>query len=180
MKVFILALVCALSVFTYTVVAESLTSCLTTRLQKKDEENEQKATIAQTVQFSKLFRAGYLIGTIVINLALVAFVVLMFHFNIIESEQTIIILAVVIGAASVFFNVTTVLFSVKAEYDDEKIIVKRAFRKTKEFYYKDILHYTSSGNLKVQTSQGNFLLFYACEGINALRAVISEKTKKQI
>ena len=66
----------------------------------------------------------------------------------------------------------------KATYDDEKIIFKKIFRKPKAYYFSDITSFTKTGNLKVVTKNGSFMLFNALSGTNSLRQLIAEKTSQ--
>lgn len=76
-----------------------------------------------------------------------------------------------------FYRVLFVFFSI-ATYDDEKITIKKLFSKAKGYYFADIISFTKTGNLKVVTKNGKFMLFNALSGTKSLRQLITGKASQ--
>jgi len=73
---------------------------------------------------------------------------------------------------------------VTAHYDDEKITVKKPFCKAITYRFDEIVDFTTTGNLTVETKTGKFTLFNAMSGTKTLRDVLikkrTEKTENEV
>lgn len=144
---------------------------------KKEKENEEKAKEEHSVHFSKkLARVyiGMLIFLNIIGILIIALPKVITEFLEFNYVATICVWWIPI----IFDDVVACIFSTKATYDDEKIVVKKLFRKPKVYYYSDIISFTKTRNLKVETTKGKFLLFNSLSGTDSLRKVIAEKTSQ--
>ena len=146
-------------------------------LLKREQANEEKAKAENSVYVSKKFGATFvcllvflnIIGILIIALPNVITEILGFNY-----VATICIWWIPI----IFDDIVTYLLFTKTTYDDVKITVKKLFRKPKIYYFNDITYYTRTGNLKVVTSNGSFMLFNMLAGTNGLRQLIAQKTSQ--
>lgn len=142
---------------------------------KREKANEEKAKSEKSVYVSKKFATGFIVLLIFINIigiiiiALPKFISEYLEFNYIA---TICIWWIMI----IFDDIVMYFIFTKVTYDEEKIIVKKLFQKPKVYYYSDITSFTKTGNLKVVTTKGKFLLFNALSGTNSLRQILTNKT----
>ncbi|MDE6585984.1 MAG: hypothetical protein K2K80_04830, partial [Clostridia bacterium] len=141
---------------------------------KREIANEKIAKEEKSVKIDKKFFTVFLSLMIFLNLigvliiALPDFVTEYLEFNYIA---TICVWWIPI----IFDDVVFCLMCTKATYDDEKMIIKKLFRKPKVYYYSDIISFSKTGNLKVTTTKGNFTLFNAFAGTGSLREFIAVK-----
>lgn len=77
----------------------------------------------------------------------------------------------------IFDNIFLYFLFTTVKYDDEKIVVKKVFSKPKEYKYDEITSFSHSGNLRVKTKNGSFILFNAMAGTKSLRETLQAKTK---
>ncbi len=143
---------------------------------KREKANEEKAKSENRVYFSKKMTAFFISILILINITGILIVALpdviteIMGFNYIA---TICVWWIPVILMDIYYSL--ILYT-HAIYDDEKIIVKKIFRKQKTYYFSDIISYTKTGNLKVVTTTGKFTLFNIYAGTNSLRQLIAEKT----
>ena len=145
---------------------------------KREKANEKKAKSENRVYFSKKLAAVLISIMIFINIVGILIIALpdviteIMEFNYIA---TICIWWVPVIFIDIFYPL---ILSTNAIYDDERITVRKLFRKPKVYYYSDITFYTKTGNLKVVTTKGSFTLFNMFAGTNSLRQLIAKKTSQ--
>ena len=145
-------------------------------LLKREKANEEKAKSENRVYFSRKLTALFISILIFINITGILIVALpdvitdIMGFNYIA---TICIWWIPVILMDIYYPL---IIYTHASYDDEKIIIKKIFRKQKIYYFSDIISYTKTGNLKVVTTNGKFTLFNLYAGTNGLRQLIAEKT----
>lgn len=160
--------------FMVSVFAAMIVDLLLPKLKKSEAENERIAKSKKYVKLSKKFFAVFLallsfvniVGVLIIALPDVVTDYLRFNYTV-----TILVwwIPLIFSDAMGYFLFT------KAMYDDEKIVVKKLFFKPKAYYYDDITDFSQSGNLRVVTSKGKFVLFNAFAGTSSLREFIKQK-----
>lgn len=141
---------------------------------KREKTNEDKAKAERKVYINNKLSAVFIallifcniVGILIIALPNVVTEILKFNY-----VTTICVWWIPI----IFDSIVVYIMFTKATYDDEKITIKKLFSKPKVYYFSDIISYTKTGNLKVVTKNGNFLLFNALSGTDSLRQVIEEK-----
>lgn len=75
----------------------------------------------------------------------------------------------------IFNNAILYLLFTEAKYNDKGIFVNKVFSNEKFYKYDDILSYCETGNLKVKTRNGSFVLLNAMAGTNSLRKILKSK-----
>lgn len=76
----------------------------------------------------------------------------------------------------IFNTIILYLMLIEVKYDDEHIIVKKPLLKPKIYKFSEITDFSKTGNLKVKTLKGNFILFKAMAGTQTLREILTSKT----
>lgn len=144
---------------------------------RKEVIDEIKANASKTVQLNGPLKLLFIVLLIIVNI----FGVLATAFPdfITQKMEMNYVAGIVIWwSAIIFDNVIVILLLTKATYDEEKIVVSKIFRKPKTFYIKDIIYFSQTGNLRIKTSYGSFILFNSFAGTNNLRSfLIVQKSK---
>ncbi len=164
--------------FIASISASIVCAILTPIFLKREKANEEKAKSEKSVYVSKKFAIVFIALLIFINVIGVLIVALP---NVITEylEFNYVTTICVWWIPMIFDDVVMLLLFTKATYDDEKITVKKPFCKPKVYYYSDIISFTMTGNLKVVTTKGKFMLFNMLAGTNSLRQLIAKK-KSQV
>lgn len=162
--------------FMVSIFAAMIGDLLLPKLRKSEIEKERIAKSKRFVKLSKglfavfltLLSVVNLVGVLIIALPDVVTVYLRFNYT-----ATILVwwIPLIFNDAAGYFLFT------QATYDDEKIVVKKLFSKPKAYCYDDITEFSPSGNLRVVTSKGRFVLFNAFAGTSSLREFIEQKRR---
>ncbi len=145
---------------------------------KREKTNEEKAKSENSVHFSKKLASLFIsimifiniIGTLIIAFPNVITEIMKFNYVATICIWWILVIFVDILYPQIIFTTAT--------YDEEKIIIKKVFRKPKTYYFSEILSFTKTGNLKVVTTKGKFTLLNMLSGTNSLKQLIAEKTAR--
>jgi len=144
---------------------------------KREEKNEELAKKYNYVKMDKkiisVFKI-YSVFAIVIAIVIFAFpkfIKTTLGFNYIAT--------IILWWIPLIFNTIILYFMlIEVSYNDENIIVKKPLLKPKTYNFSDIIYFSKTGNLKVKTLKGNFLLFRAMAGTKTLRELLIAKINK--
>lgn len=146
------------------------------KFKKKEIELEEKASQLGHVKMYQTFKLIFVVLAIISNL--VGIVIFSFPSLIINILGFNYLATIIVWWLPLIFNnAILVLLFTEAKYNDEGIFVKKVFSKEKFYKYEEILSYSETGNLKVKTKKGSFVLLNAMAGTNKLREIL--KAKKQ-
>lgn len=146
------------------------------KFKRKEQVDEATAGKNKTVKLSKELTELFAVSIPLLNI--VAIIIVAAPVLITEyMGMNYIVVLCVWGAMTLFNDIMMFFLFTKATYDEEKIIVKKVFRKAKDYYYSDITYFSPVANLRVKTTKGSFILFNAFAGTASLRAVLFEKCK---
>lgn len=146
------------------------------KFKRKEQADEATARQNKTVKLGKELSELFIIVVPMVNIVeiiIVAAPILITRYM----GMNYIAVVSVWSAMTLFNDIMMFFLFTKATYDDEKITVKKVFRKAKEYYYSDIIYFSPVANLRVKTTKGSFILFNAFAGTASLRAVLFEKCK---
>ena len=141
---------------------------------KKIESNyEELAKINKTVKIDKIFLRVFVVMAIFANIiGIIIFALPNFVANVLGFNYLVTI--IIWWLPLMFNNIILIFMFTEASYNNEQIIVKTVF-KTKIYKLDEIIYFSKSGNLKVKTTRGNFLLFNAMYGTLHLREFLLSK-----
>ncbi len=146
------------------------------KFKKKEVESEEKASQLKYVKIDPTFKNIFVVLAIISNL--VGIVIFAFPRLISDILQFNYVATIIVWWLPLIFdNFILYSFFTEARYNDEGIFVKKAFSKEKFYKYDEILRYRETGNLKVKTTKGSFVLINAMAGTNSLRNIL--KSRKQ-
>ncbi len=144
------------------------------KFKKKEIDLEENASQLKHVKMDKMFKSIFVVLAILSNIigivifAFPSIIIAILGFN-------YLITIIVWWLPLIFSNAILYLLFTEAKYNDKGIFVKKVFSKEKFYKYDDILSYSETGNLKVKTTKGSFVLLNAMAGTNSLRKILKSK-----
>lgn len=136
----------------------------------KDEENAKKS---KTIKMGSLLNYLFVLAMLcnLVGIIIIAFPKLIkeyLGFNYIAS-------IIIWWIPLIFDNIVLYFASIKVNYNNQEIIIKRPLCKQKRYKFSEIISFTKTGNLIVKTTHGRFILFKALAGTESLRTLLIEK-----
>lgn len=144
------------------------------KFRKRETLNEQQAALEKKVKLSRGLFITFLTLLIFVNaigILIVALPKIITEYMGFNYIVTILIWWIPL----VFDDIIGYFLFTQAVYNDEKIVVKKLFSKPKTYYFSEIVSFSQTGNLKVKTSSGSFMLFNVLAGTSSLRKSIMQK-----